>query len=33
MAAIDAGDADRAAQACQQHVARAGAVVAEALTT
>jgi DNA-binding GntR family transcriptional regulator len=31
MAAIDAGDAERAAQACQQHVARAGAVVAEAL--
>ena len=31
MAAIEAGDADRAAFACQQHVARAGAVVAEAL--
>jgi DNA-binding GntR family transcriptional regulator len=31
MAAIDAGDAERAAQACQRHVARAGAVVAEAL--
>jgi GntR family transcriptional regulator, trigonelline degradation regulator len=32
MAAIEAGDAERAALACQQHVARAGAVVAEALT-
>ena len=32
MAAIDAGDADRAARACQQHVASAGAVVAAALS-
>jgi DNA-binding GntR family transcriptional regulator len=32
MAAIEAGDAERASQACQQHVARAGEVVAEALT-
>jgi GntR family transcriptional regulator, trigonelline degradation regulator len=31
MAAIDAGDAERAARACQQHVASAAAVVAEAL--
>jgi GntR family transcriptional regulator, trigonelline degradation regulator len=32
MAAIDAGDAERAARACQQHVASAGAVVAAALS-
>jgi len=31
MAAIEAGDAERAALACQQHVANAGAVIGEAL--
>jgi DNA-binding GntR family transcriptional regulator len=31
MAAIEAGDADRAARACQRHVASAAAVVTEAL--